>query len=85
MHEMEPRTAQHRGINLQLEIWDALDRILKKIADGPPDPYKLAYVNFAIKFLEQLFSQIGQERHLHRRNLGEARESLKLLVSFQSK
>ena len=45
----------------------------KKIADGPPDPDALAYANFAIKQLEELFTQISRERRLYKRYLGEAR------------
>ena len=60
-------------MNLCQEIWDVFDGMPKKITDGPPDPYELAYANFAIKQLEQLFAQIGQERRLYRRYLGEAR------------
>lgn len=44
----------------------------KKIADGPPDPHALAYANFAIKQLEELFVRIVHERRLYRRYLGEA-------------
>jgi len=49
----------------------------KKIADGPPDPYALAYANVAINQLEQLFAQISHERWLYKRYLGEARAQRK--------
>ena len=49
----------------------------KKIADRPPDPHALAYANFSIKQLEELFAQIGRERRLYRRYLGEARAQRK--------
>jgi hypothetical protein len=49
----------------------------KKIADGPPDPHALAYANFAIKQLEQLFEQISHEQRLYNRYLGEARAQRK--------
>ena len=45
----------------------------KEFMDGPPDLYELAYANFAIKHLEQLFEQISHERRLYNRYLGEAR------------
>ena len=45
----------------------------KKMTDGPADPYDLAYVSFAVKQLEQLFTQISHERRLYKRYLGEAR------------
>jgi hypothetical protein len=60
-------------MTLRQEIWDVLAGMPKKIADGPADPHTLACANFAIKQLEELFAQIGRERRLYRRYLGEAR------------
>ena len=71
-HEREPGSAQQLAMQLRQDIWDVLDDMPKKIADGPPDPHALAYVNFAIKQLEELFAQIGHERRLYQRYLGEA-------------
>ena len=72
-HESEPGSAQQLAMTLRQEIWDVLAGMPKKIADGPADPHTLAYANFAIKQLEELFAQIGRERRLYRRYLGEAR------------
>ena len=72
-HESEPGSAQQLAMKLRQEIRDVLDGMPKKIADGPPDPHALAYANFAIKQLEELFEQIGHERLLYKRYLGEAR------------
>jgi len=72
-HEREPGSAQQLAMKLRQEIRDVLDDMPKKIADGPPDPHALAYANFAIKQLEELFAQIGHERRLYNRYLGEAR------------
>ena len=72
-HELEPGSAQQLAMKLRQEIRDVLDDMPKKIADGPPDPHALAYANFAIKQLEELFAQIGHERRLYQRYLGEAR------------
>ncbi len=72
-HEREPGSAQQLAMKLRQEIRDVLDEMPKKIADGPPDPHALAYANFAIKQLEQLFEQISHERRLYNRYLGEAR------------
>jgi hypothetical protein len=72
-HESEPGSAQQLAMKLRQEIRDVLDDMPKKIADGPPDPHALAYANFAIKQLEELFTQIGRERRLYERYLGEAR------------
>ena len=71
-HESEPGSAQQLARKLRQEIQDILDEMSKQIAGGPPDPYELAYANFAIKQLEELFSQIGHERRLYQRYLGEA-------------
>ena len=71
-HESEPGSAQQLARKLRQEIWDVLEGVPKELVDGPPDPYELAYANFAIKQLEELFSQIGHERRLYQRYLGEA-------------
>jgi len=72
-HESESGSAQQLAIKLRQEIWDVLAGTPKKISDGPPDPHALAYANFAIKQLEQLFVQISHERRVYKRYLGEAR------------
>ena len=72
-HEREPGSAQQLAMKLRQEIRDILDDMPKKIADGPTDPHALAYANFAIKQLEELFAQISRERRLYKRYLGEAR------------
>lgn len=72
-HESEPGSAQQLVMKLRQEIWDVLEGIPKELMDGPHDPYELAYVNFAIKQLEQLFEQISHQRRLYNRYLGEAR------------
>jgi hypothetical protein len=76
-HEREPGSAQQIAMKLRQEIWDVLDDMPKNIVDGPPDPHALAYANFAINQLEELFAQIGQERRLYKRYLGEARAQRK--------
>ena len=72
-HDMEPNSAQRRATKLHDEICTVFDRMPKRIFDEPADPYDLAYANFAIKQLEELFAQIGHERRLYKRYLGEAR------------
>ena len=72
-HEREPGSAQQLAMKLRQEIRDVLDDMPKKIAEGLPDPHALAYANFAIKQIEELFAQIGHERRLYNRYLGEAR------------
>ena len=72
-HETDPHSELQRATKLRDEIWTIFDRMPVKIIDGPADPYDLAYVNFAVKQLEQMFAQISQERRLYQRYLGEAR------------
>ena len=72
-HESEPGSAQQLAMKLRQEIRDVLDEMSKQRAGGPSDPHALAYVNFAIKQLEQLFEQISHEQRLYNRYLGEAR------------
>jgi hypothetical protein len=72
-HETEPGSVQQLAIKLRQEIWDVLHGMPKKTVEGPLDPNELAFVNFAIKQLEELFVQISRERRLYQRYLGEAR------------
>ena len=85
-HESEPGSAQQLAVKLRQEIWDVLAGMPKKIADGPSDPHALAYANFAINQLEELFTQIGHERRLYKRYLGEAqaqrKKALKVWCAF---
>ena len=50
-HELEPHSAQQRGMKLRDEIWNVFDRMPNSINDGPADSCDLAYVNFAVKQL----------------------------------
>ena len=58
---------------LLADIDNVLDGMPKSYSDGPPDPFELQYVNFAIKQLEILLGEVARERRLYRRYLGEAR------------
>lgn len=86
-HESEPGSAQQLAMKLRQEIWDVLEENPKELVDGPTDPHALAYANFAIKQLEQLFGQISHERRLYSRYLGEARaqraKALRAWCAFQ--
>ena len=83
-HESEPRSAQQLAMKLRQEIWDVLAGMPKKIAEGPADPVDLEYAEFGVRQLERLMVEVGRERRLYRRYLGEARgaapESLEGLV-----
>jgi hypothetical protein len=72
-HDGEPNSAQQVANKLHADIDNVLDGMPKSYSDGPPDPFELQYVNFAIKQLEMLLGEVGRERRLYRRYLGEAR------------
>ena len=58
---------------LHADIDNVLDGMPKSYSDGPPDPFELQYVNIAIKQLEMLLGEVGRERRLYKRYLGEVR------------
>jgi hypothetical protein len=72
-HDREPNSAQQVVNKLHADIDNVLDGMPKSYSDGPPDPFELQYVNFAIKQLERLMVEVGRERRLYWRYLGEAR------------
>ena len=76
-HDTEPNSAQRVANKLLVEIVNVLNGMPKSYSDGPPDPFELQYVNFAIKQLEMLLGEVGRERRLYRRYLGEARAQRK--------
>ena len=49
----------------------------RKISDGPADPFDLEYTEFDLRQLERLMVEVGRERRLYRRYLGEARAQRK--------
>ena len=85
-HDREPNSAQQVANKLHADIDNVLDGMPKSYSDGPPDPFELQYVNFAIKQLERLMVEVGRERRLYRRYLGEAqaqrRKALKAWLAF---
>ena len=50
-----------------------LDGMPRKISEGPADPFDLEYTEFGVRQLERLMVEVGRERRLYRRYLGEAR------------
>ena len=41
--------------------------------DGPADPFDLEYADFGLRQVKKLLFEVGRERRLYRRYLGEAR------------
>ena len=59
-HDGEPNSAQQVANKLHADIDNVLDGMPKSYIDGPPDPFELQYVNFAIKQLEMLLGEVGR-------------------------
>ena len=49
----------------------------RKISEGPADPFDLEYAEFGLRQLERLMVEVGRERRLYRRYVGEARAQRK--------
>ena len=62
---------------LNAEVQLALDGMPKRLCDGPAYPFDLESIEFGLKQLSKLLVEVGRERHLYRRYLGEARAQLK--------
>ena len=54
-----------------------LDGMPRKITEGPADSSDLEYTEFGVRQLERLMVEVGRERRLYRRYLGEARAQRK--------
>ena len=72
-HDTEPNSAQQVANKLLADVRLVLDGMLRKISEGPADPFDLEYAEFGLRQLERLMVEVGRERRLYRRYLGEAR------------
>ena len=72
-HDREPNSAQQVANKLLAEVQLVLNGMPWKIADGPADPFDLEFTEFGVRQLEKLMVEVGRERRLYRRYLGEAR------------
>ena len=72
-HDMEPNSAQQVANKLLAEVQLVMNCMPRKIADGPADPFDLEFTEFGVRQLEKLMVEVGRERGLFRRYLGEAR------------
>ena len=72
-HDREPNSAQQVANKLLAEVQLVLNGMPRKIADGPADPFDLEFTDFGVRQLEKLMVEVGRERRLYRRYLGEAR------------
>ena len=72
-HYTEPNYAQQVANKLYADVQFVLDGLPERVADGAADSFDLEYAKFGLKQLEKLLVEVGRERRLYRRYLGEAR------------
>ena len=72
-HDREPNSAQQVANKLLAEVQLVLNGMPRQIAEGPADPFDLEFTEFGVRQLEKLMVEVGRERRLYRRYLGEAR------------
>ena len=72
-HDREPNSAQQVANKLFAEVRLVQEFMPRKISDGPVDPFDLEFTEFGVRQLEKLMVEVGRERRLYRRYLGEAR------------
>ena len=72
-HDTEPNSAQQVANKLHADVRLVLDGMPRKTSEGPADPFDLEYAEFGLRQLERLMVEVGRERRLYRRYLGEAR------------
>ena len=76
-HDREPNSAQQVANKLLAEVQLVLNGMPRKIAEGPADPFDLEFTEFGVRQLEKLMVEVGRERRLYKRHLGEARAQRK--------
>jgi hypothetical protein len=76
-HDREPASAQQVANKLLADVRLVLDGMPRKISEGPADPFDLEYTEFGVRQLVRLMVEVGRERRLYRRYLGEARAQRK--------
>ena len=72
-HDTEPNSAQQVANKLLADVRLVRDGMPRKISEGPADPFDPEYTEFGVRQLERLMVEVGRERRLYRRYLGEAR------------
>jgi len=72
-HDTEPNSAQQVANKLFAEVRLVQEYMPRKISDGPVDPFDLEFTEFGLRQVEKLLVEVGRERRLYRRYLGEAR------------
>ena len=76
-HDTDPNSAQQVANKLYADVRFVLDGLPERVSDGPADPFDLEYAEFGLRQVEKLLVEVGRERRLYRRYLGEARAQRK--------
>ena len=76
-HNREPNSAQQVANKILADVRLVLDGMPRKISERPADPFDLEYTEFGVRQLERLMVEVGRERRLYCRYLGEARAQRK--------
>ena len=76
-HDAEPNSAQQIANALYADVRLAMDGMPERVCDGPADPFDVEFIEFGLKQLGKLLVEVGRERRLYRRYLGEARAQRK--------
>ena len=79
-HDREPNSAQQVANTLLADVRLVLESMPRKILEGPANPFDLEYTEFGQRQLERLMVEVGRERRLYRRYLGEARAQRKKVL-----
>ena len=77
MRDAEQSSTLQFADKLRKEIRATLGAMPKTLKDGLADPIELEYVSIANQKLEEVLDELGRERRLHDRYLGEARAQRK--------
>ena len=80
-HDAEPNSAQQIANALYADVRLAMDGMPERVCDGPADPFDVEFIEFGLKQLSKLLVEVGRERRLYRRYLGEARAQRKKALS----
>ena len=72
-HDTELNSAQQVANKLFAEVRLVQEYMPRKISDGPADPFDLEFTEFGLRQVEKLLVEVGRERRLYKRYLGEAR------------
>ena len=72
-----PDPAQQIANALYADVRLAMDGMPKRVCDGPADPFDVEFTELGLKQLSKLLVEVGRERRLYRRYLGEARAQRK--------